>query len=159
MSKYKIQQIEHKEGKNFKDAVLLDEGGENKSVRINQKFSLFNQLEEGMEIEGEINPSEYKGKTYYWLNDLKKQFIPKASGIQKAMDRKEHSINNFQGRKEDGIKISSTARDATLIVTNFYPEFSERIDKEDKIKAEWLKWRSWLYDRWDENPKSDLPPF
>jgi hypothetical protein len=71
--------------------------------------------------------------------------------IAKAMERKETSIANFQDSKEEGIKISSTARDATLLVTTFYPELA-MLGDEEKFKAIFHKWselRNELLAKWD----------
>ena len=71
--------------------------------------------------------------------------------IAKAMERKETSIANFQGSKEEGIKISSTARDATLLVTTFYPELA-MLGDEEKFKAIFHQWsvlRNELLEKWD----------
>ena len=74
-----------------------------------------------------------------------KAFFPKKEGaISKAMDRKESSISNFAARKEDSIKLAGSARDATLIVVNFYPELATAQNKEILIKQKWDEWRSYF---------------
>ena len=68
-------------------------------------------------------------------------------------------IEKAQERKDDAIRISSTARDATLIITTFYSELSGADNKEEIIKELWIKWRKWFYNRWDEEQLSDKAPF
>jgi len=65
------------------------------------------------------------------------------SDIERAAARKEKSISAFQANKEEGMKIMSSGRDATLIVTAKLHHLNM---SEDEIKADIKKWSKWMYD-------------
>lgn len=71
-------------------------------------------------------------------------FRKKETTIVKAMDRKEKFIGDSQARREDSIKQAGAARDATLIVTTFYPEFATYPNKEALIKSKWEEWKEYF---------------
>ncbi len=75
------------------------------------------------------------------------------AGVAAAQERKATMIQEAQGNKELGIKVSSTMRDAVQIalaepgVMNDHENYATRI----------LYWRKWLWEHWDDT--SDYPPF
>jgi hypothetical protein len=80
-------------------------------------------------------------------------------GLPKLRTERENGIQRTLDRKEEGIAISSTARDATLILTTFYKDL-----KESEIKENWLYWRKWLLQNWEADNKNltshgDAVPF
>lgn len=82
------------------------------------------------------------------MNDYKPQ-PPKE--YKTTMDYKNENIRKFQDDKQEGMRLMSSGRDATLIVTNMY---KPRIIKmsEDEIKEKILMWRKWFYtDIYGEN--------
>ena len=74
-----------------------------------------------------------------------KQFFPKKeSAIGKAMDRKEKSIGDFAARKEDSIKLAGAQRDAVLLTTTFYPEYTTNPNKDNLIREKFEEWKSYF---------------
>ena len=72
--------------------------------------------------------------------------------------------------------MSGASRDATLLVTTFYPELIQNIStlpteeamikamnlREISIKREWQKWRDWIFFQTDmsaEEMSKRIPPF
>lgn len=70
--------------------------------------------------------------------------------IKVTMDYKGSQIRASQKAKEDSIRMASAARDATLIVTTFYPELATNPDKEKIIKAKWEEWRDYFHNQLDQ---------
>ena len=106
-------------------------------------------MEKDLKKDKEWTKVESKSKT-------KSTYVPRDK-IREAQDRKFESISNSQDVKNNSIRMAGAARDATLIVTTFYPEiadpdFEGRIQtREETIKEQWLMWRKWFYQQ------SDLP--
>ena len=87
-----------------------------------------------------------------------KSFTPrpaKTAQMKEVIDYKAGGINKFQDRKEYGMRLSAANRDATILITTFFPELKDP----DLIKKTWLKWREWLYNRMAEQPQPDSDPF
>lgn len=78
------------------------------------------------------------------LNDYKKQ---PSNDIEKAMERKEQSINRFIDKKEQGMAIMAAGRDACMIVTALIssPAAVYGDHSEEKIKENIKKWSKWFY--------------
>lgn len=143
--KYKIDWSERKTvsgGKNMIKATLVDVAGEkHEDVAIWEGFPDYENLMTGHEVEGDIvikQNGQYTNRTLY---TPKQATGGGARGVKAAQDRKENIIKNTMDRKENGIEISATARDATLIVTTFY---QNGMLSDDQIAEKWLKWRRWL---------------
>lgn len=112
------------------------------SVVAFSSFSKFAEVVAGAVIEGKLSSKEYQGRTSYTLED---EFQSKGGGgVAVSMERKQKAIAQSQDRKEEGIMISSTIRDAVLIVT-------ARMAKEDikDWKKEILSVRHWLVENWE----------
>lgn len=108
-----------------------------------------------------VQEGEYNGRKDYTMKDeifgnmpagLRQYAKPNMAAV---MQKKEESITKSQDRKEDGIKISSTARDATLIVTTFFKADIEAIvdatesSKFSEIMKKWRMARSMLLENWE----------
>lgn len=142
MSKIKI--IEEKTDKNGNPMKVCSfEGGE--KVFINSKYDthLFGEVAVDKDYElikdgqfFKIKMDKPMGEKPAW-----------AGGIAKNMERKETSIGRSMDRKENSITLAGTARDATLIVVNLYPELVSVPDKEEAIKIVWEQWRTWLIEK------------
>ncbi len=66
--------------------------------------------------------------------------------IKGTIDYKDAKIRANMDAKEESIFISGSSRDATLIVTTFYPLLAElKKDKEDSIKTLWEHWQQYFY--------------
>lgn len=68
--------------------------------------------------------------------------VNQKSDIGKAMEKKEKSIENFQKNKEEGMKLMSAGRDATMIVT---AKLAHKDMSDDEIQSEIKKWSHWMY--------------
>jgi len=144
MSKFTVDWCENataKTGKVYKKVVLKDEKGETHNVNLFNDYPDFANLKPGVSIDGEIEMNgRYKNLK---SNAIKERKYTKPD-FTKAMERKEESIKGFQDNKENSIKMAGSARDATLIVTTFYPELANESNKEEKIRAKWLEWKEYF---------------
>jgi len=138
----KITKLESKvsgAGKPYKVVDLEDANGVYKDKLAFPSFSQFESMEVGSEIECELNDK--------FINDPK-GLKPKKNNFTNNMEVKAQNIAKAQENKELSIQISSTARDATLIVTTFYKDLTD-----EEIKVKWLEWREWLSNNFD--PRED----
>ncbi len=152
MSKYIIGSVDlktTKDGKQYKKINVKDEAGViTKEVSIWPDCSQYNAAILGATIEGVLSNT---GK-YTNFKDGNLGTRPagigygKSAVMEKAMDRKEASIDKSQDRKEYGIMVSSTAGQATEILTANIR--SNPMPPED-WKKEWLKIRHWLVQNWN----------
>ena len=131
-------------GKEYKKVNIV---GISSVVSCWPDFSQYDAVKPEAEVEAIIRTS---GK-YKNLVDEDKKPPVRTNVIKEAQQRKEHSIALSQEKKESSIKLAASARDATLIVVNFYPELAEiSTTKDNKIKDKWEYWRRWLADKMDE---------
>ena len=156
---YKVLSFEQKQtstGKLKADANLQDLTGQmfNK-VTIWEDSPVFPTLAIGGSIEGNVSVKQngkYTNSTFYadkaWnatpsaSTPLKSTYSPnKGAGIAQAQVVKATNIAHAQERREDGIMISGTARDATLIMVALFQK--GEIDLEN-WKEEWRSIRYWL---------------
>ena len=79
----------------------------------------------------------------------------KTEQVRQMQETKAGFIKVAQDNKNDNIRLSSAARDATLIITTFFP----KLDSPEVIRQTWLTWREWLYNRKGETPQPDKEPF
>jgi hypothetical protein len=150
-NKYKKFNVRDEAGTIFNDACSFE------------SMSQYSKIVPGAVIEGYLKEKDWQGKKSYTLEDGNlgpkpmgfgggaKAMEAKAKGIEQAQERKDVSIKGAQDRKESAIEISATARDATLIVTHFYPTLTT-----EEIKVKWLHWRRWLLTNWDNTTGVDL---
>ena len=76
-------------------------------------------------------------------------FYPKKE-TSDFLQRKNDFIKSTQQAKEESIRLSSSARDATLIVTTFYPELAhidDEVEKKRLIIEQWKYWKQFFYDQ------------
>lgn len=146
-----VQEITSKAGKPYKKFNVKDEKGVvTNDVVAFPFYSQYGAIVGGALIEGIITEKEYNGSKSYSINDGNLGSKPSGFGAQ-AMKAKAEGIERAQVRKESGIEISATARDATLIVTSFYQDLSP-----EEIKQKWLFWRKWLLANWNNPEGTDL---
>ncbi len=142
-------------GKPFKKFNVKDEKGVVTSdVIAFGNFSQYAAIQPGATVEAVLSEGEYNGKKDYKLVDGNLGAKPSGfgGGMAKTMEMKSAGIQKAQERKEDGIMISSTARDATQILTAFYPEVGEIADpvaRETRIMNLWRKFRRLLIENWE----------
>ena len=133
------------------DGVVLSGASINRTNKKGEVFPNFDAIVEGYAFEA--NP---------WTNDAGKHYLfpPKAptGGGRKGLDMgaavamKQQGIEKSQDRKDESIKTSSTARDATLILTAL------GIDKleDSEWQPRWLDIRNWLVENYDL-PDNQIP--
>lgn len=118
-------------------------------------FPNFDTLAAGQEFEGNAWTSP-AGKTSIY--PPKPQGGGKSSptggvkaGIAQAMEKKETSIGKSMDRKEESIKESSTARDATLLLTTFFDDLSNvpEVQRLQAIELKWSEIRKMLWKRFE----------
>ncbi len=134
----KITSIEQKVDKNQNPMKVVTFEGADKVVYVNKKYdSNYDSVVVGAEFELEVDGNFLKIKSDK----------PKKSGSTYMEDRKQDGIKIAQDNKQDGIKIASTFRDATLITNHFV---DNGVDLHDVYKANWNKWRAWLWEQYDK---------
>lgn len=149
-----VSDLQSKAGKPYKKFNAKDESG--KIFQDVVAFPFFGQyasIVPNAVIEGEIkDEGVFNGKPSYKLSggNLGAKSASFGGGA-KAMETKAANIKVAQERKEGAIEISATARDATLIVTTFYKDL-----KPEEIKKQWIYWRRWLLNNWDNTTNANL---
>jgi hypothetical protein len=156
----KIITLDKKKEDWYKAIVINEAGATIKDVSINKVgkkgdvFPNFDTLAEGQMVEGVLWQSE-KGSWYLFPPKEKKDGVSKSAYMEKVMDKKQDGIKESQEHRDNSVRTSATARDATLIVTTFYGGHKLT---DEQIKDKWLKWRRWLWFAFDEEIKT-FPPF
>lgn len=150
-----------KTGNKYKRLSLKDETGVVRDgVAMFSTDPRYTQAELGAKLDIELKQGEYNGQVSWSVASPKSaprgSFGPNKAtpaAIAQAMDRKDATIGEAQDKKADGIQLAGTARDATLIVTTFYPEYTngsiEQEAREALIKEKWHQWRDYLMSVWD----------
>lgn len=140
----------------WKLCTVVDEQGVSRTeVSVNRKekngtdnSAWFDSLVPGATVEGNLWQSPTSGK--WALYPPKPQGAPgvqRGGGAIKAAEITKESVAHSQDRKEEGIKISSTFRDATLLTIE---EARHTGLNEEGIKIAWTKWRKWLLENYDK---------
>lgn len=128
------------------DGVHAVEVSVNRADKSGIAFPNYDAIVDGADVEGTLWTSP-NGKKYLFAPKPKSTGNSKNYGaITKAMERKEDSIEKFQDNKEMSIKVSSTFRDATMLTI---ASFEGKQPTEREMKEQWLKWRVWLYENWN----------
>lgn len=143
-------------------------GNTYKQVTLNKKFfgdkdrfnafndhAMYNDLVEQGEIDETMLYINSRGYLELTNPDkgLKRPTGRKNFDVGASMERKKENIAEAQGNKEYGIKIASTAAQATQIVVELM--------KQDPLlewPREWQKVRQWLWEHW-EIEKPDKPVY
>ena len=164
MNKYTINWIEQSTtstGKVRATATLQDEQGVvTEGVTIWGDYPNFATLMVGNTTLGDIQIKQngkYTNKTLYPARTNTLATPPKKSApsaIQGAIKAKQEGIEKSQTRKEEGIKLAGAARDATLIVTTFYPELTDMSveSREETIRTKVAYWRKYFTDNFGDDP-------
>ena len=153
--KYDITWCEVKQtqtGKTKMDASLQSSDGQVfDKVTIWGDFAGFTEIRPGSSVEGDI-VTNGNWKTLSAPKHAPTGNAARGAGIALSQLRKADGISKSFDRKESGIEISATFRDATLI-TNL--QLQGKNPDVDMVKDTWTYWRSWLLENWDV-PKTDL---
>lgn len=140
----------------------VNDGKQTVTARLSEKqkdgtlFPNFASISSGSVIEGNLWQS---AKGYWYIFPPKPETAKKGGfgggNVSKLMDKKNESIEKHTDRKEEGIKISSTMRDAVLCAIAEYNK-----DKTDLSSLPELieKWREFLWMHWDVET-TKYPPF
>ena len=141
-----VQSLTSAKGNNYKKFSVKDEKGVvTQDICAFTSYGAFGGLTEGATVEGLISEKEYNGRKSYSLVDGNLGAKPQGFGGgfgAGAMKAKTESITKAMDRKEDSIMISSTARDATLILSTFFKETQD-------YQTKWLQIRAWLVTQWE----------
>lgn len=163
---YKIEWSEKKTtstGKEKIDASLRGADGiMHDKVTIWGDYPNFASLMTGHEVVGTLMPAKDPkyGPTLYAPKAGKAGYSGPArspSAITKAMKDKADGIEKTMDRKEDGIKISATMRDATLLAVSEYTEQRRISANGPTLEQLHKKWREYLWTNW-ECSDTDFPP-
>lgn len=160
---YSIEWAERKQtktGKAVLDSSLKDETGAiYEKVSIWSDFPNFATLMPGHKVVGKIVTNDKGYKTLYPPSSAAKPqggaSRPK-SGAVEAATLTGKSVEKAQDRNEGSYMTAGTARDATMIVTHFYNDLTEK-----EIEEKLLYWRKKLVDNWYIKPEdpTSKPPF
>jgi len=135
--KIEIKQTE--KGDDYKRCTTDKPDGEYRlNFNVFKFHSRFSEVEEGMKLE----ESDLIKDGKYWNlvdPDQKKTSGSKTGAIKQAQETKRVDIATAQGRRDEGIKVSSTFRDATLITMGLLDRAFEKGDvrNETEFKSEW----------------------
>jgi len=138
-------------GKSYKKASITGEDGAQYQVSVWDDFPSFAAVQAGGMVEGVIRQNGKYTNLVAGNLGVRPASIPNKFG--KVMEIKQEGIRKAQENKEEGIRISSTMRDAVLVALAELGGNRDHTEYEDRIRY----WRSWLYAEWD-NVK-DAPPF
>lgn len=152
--KYTVSTLEKKtatSGKQYIKATVKDEQGVAHNVTIFSTFPNFETitfdavLDAEMQIEND--PKYGESKKLWPLKENKPAGM--GGGMAKSMEKKAQNIEKAQDRKEEGIRVSSTFRDASLITASMVHAGLLRTEMD--IKEEWRKWREWFWNNYDHD--------
>lgn len=165
MAKFTIDWSEQKTTKNGKlklDATLTSaEGVKIENVTIWGDFPNFDKLMTGNDVEGTIQEKQngnYLNRTLYPIQAANTSKPARTEMTNKAIERKEKTIEKAMDRKEDSFKTSGTFRDATILTAEMLSQMTARGEgwNFDTAKEIWTNWRVWLTDNFEIQ---DQPPF
>lgn len=163
MSKYIVDWAETKTtstGKTYVQCVVKDEAGkEYENVKVWNDNPQVRNAKPGESLDGSLEYSEqYKSYTFKAAEGNLSRFGAKPSGIKAAQERKNEMINGAMDRKENGMVLAATFRDATLITL---AQLGSMPFTEEEFKAKWQSWRYWLKENFGdpEDIKETKEPF
>lgn len=149
-------------GKEYKSLTLKKKDGTTiANVSVWGFHPDYNRLTEGQEVqESELRQND---KGYWNLEAPKRVGGGNKPDIQAAQARKSEGIDKAMTRKERGMELAASQRDAVQLVIAFHPELAqieEKKEKVEKIKAAVTYWRNWLLDNFgDATDPTYKPPF
>ena len=137
-------------GKEFKDGSI------NRKDKNGREFPDFDKITHEYVFEAEAWTSN-TGKNYFSPPKPQKTGN-KTAVMEKMMDKKANQIAHAQDSKEHSIMVSSTMRDAVLIVTTIIAGDPLITKDQGTIKKMIKDWRTWLATNWDLTT-DDYEPF
>lgn len=151
---------------NYGNKIVTDESSgidyiiSPKDKKTGADFPDWAEIAPGREVEGSPWQSKTNGKWYLFAPEPEKTYNkakwqPKGAEIAKAQEVKSQQISQAQDNKAESIKISGTARDATLLTI---AEIQNNPEHANTFEETWLKWREWLLDNYEVDSNA-RPPF
>jgi hypothetical protein len=149
------------------DAQVTDENGiQNDKVSLwPSNWPNFRELKPGSDVLAELKIKQngkFTNKTLY-PEKTDTRTAPRApswaggkSGAVAAAKETSKNVAVAQENKQEGIKISSTFRDATLITIAFFAGASFT---EAAFKEKWMEVRNWLWKNFDTSEDKESAPF
>lgn len=129
-----------------------DENGNAVKFSIWSDFPGFEEINAASEIEGNLWEKPGTGK--FTLYPPKAPTIAKSgstggfkAGMQKMVEQKQEGIKAAQENKHEAIREAGAQRDAVLMVTTFYPDFTDDTiasEKERLLKEKYLYWKEFF---------------
>ena len=148
----KITSIEDSKDRNNTPMKIVTFEGVDKKVYVNQKYdSNYDSVVVGAEFELEQDGNFLK------IKSDKPSGGSRSGMMTKVMNEKRENIAHAMDKKEEAIKLASTARMATDMVIAFREKIDT--DKEGAVGDEWHKWRAWFYVNWNEIKHELVEPF
>jgi len=148
---WKILTLEIVEGDG---SVMYEDVSVNRVNKKGETFPNFDNLKVGERVKGNLWVSS-AGKRYLFAPDTNKlaggdYTKPQGGfkvGMQKMAEEKREFIKDTQETKNSAIREAGAQRDAVLMVTTFYPEFTDATvatEKERILKEKYLYWREFF---------------
>ena len=144
-----------------KEAEATDTDGkfyEKITLWKNDWSQIWNDIKDGYELNGEITEKENKGYVNFTLTPERTNTLYPKKNLTAAMETKNQNIMHAQDRKDEGIKISSTFRDATILTAEWMKRTDVPFPTDTDVKAKWKAMRDWLWKQWEYDVTQE-PPF
>jgi len=144
-----------KAGKTKATVTLKDPNGNTiEKVTIWPDFPGFVDLRPGSQVQGSIQEKKQGNMTWKSLHADSfsvKTKVNRTAEITQAIATKNQGIADAQEKKADGIKTSSTFRDATEMTVRWREERLARgiATSAEEWQEEWKRVRAWLSANWD----------
>lgn len=157
MQTLKVEWVENATASNgnpFKKLSIRDGVGKTYNVNIFSDFLDFANIQPGSTIVGNLVK---QGKFWNIVTESfqapRRPYKPKPSTdpIVKVMERKELSINGNMDRKEEGIRLSGSQRDAVLVTTAMGIEG----ESPEEVKRKLTYWRNYFLSEEFNRPLHD----
>jgi len=144
-------------GNDYKQVTIDEKISEKDRFNVFNNHSMYGNMVVGSIVE--LNNLEFDGK---YLNlkdgDKKPSGGGKEGGMNRTMETKAKNIEHAQDKKEEAIKLASTARMATDMVVAFGG--SKLSNPEDEyLQGKWQEWRAYFYVNWNEVDVELAEPF
>lgn len=138
----------------WKIISITDENGKKTADvsvnRVNKKgetFPNFDGITLSADVEGELWQSP-TGKWYLFAPKLGGGPRRASGGSLETVKQVAKNVEKSQERKEDGIKVSATFRDATLLAVAEYQANRSLSSTGPSLETLWSKWRQFCVDNW-----------
>lgn len=158
---YKITASEAKTtstGKAYKKVKIINEQGESFDTSVWSDFPDFANLTIGSALVGELKKNDKGYLNLYPPRAATASTGPRRPNMERVMEKKEASIEDFTDKKELGIKISSTMRMAVDCAIAEYNKDGGKANTTHDLTDLILKWRKWLWENWSATD-TDFSPF